>query len=108
MFCERRVAMSKYTTLLTIGTLLLAGCSKSSVEPSTEDILSAVPECASNACKDFKKIACQNAGDPDGLNGALFKCSFSYVPTASTSGDTKTDEKCLVNEGKGWRIGAAC
>ncbi len=88
--------------------LLLFGCSYATKEPSMEALISALPECSGGACKDFQKISCQNAGDPDGMNGGLFKCRFSYVLAASASSGVKTDEKCFINEGV-WRLaGGPC
>jgi hypothetical protein len=93
--------MGKYFVLVVAMISILAGCSKKPVEPSQDELMSALPACANGGCKDFQKVSCAPAGDPDGLNSAgEFKCKVSYVPAA---GEAKTEEACFVSEAGKWK-----
>ncbi len=89
--------MTKQVFLAFVAVWALAGCAKKPQEPTAEEIMAALPACKSDACKDFKKIHCGIAGDPDGMNDPnYFKCQFSY----SAAGEMQTQEKCFIREGQ--------
>jgi len=97
--------MRRFAVLVVVTTSLLAGCSKAPAEPTAEELIGALPACADNGCKDFKKVSCAPAGDADGLNAdGEVKCSVSYVPAAAAAGEVKTEDACFVSEGGKWKV----
>lgn len=97
--------MRRCAALLVVTASILFGCSKKPAEPSEADLMSALPACANGGCKDFKKVSCAPAGDPDGLNATgEVKCKLSYALAAGSANEVKTEESCFVSEGGKWKL----